>query len=195
MLLNDKSHLPRKKILIPINNHMLYVVWEERARSINRKKSDSKFEDRNNCFWCNCFPGSCAGLLKSRLHESSLQITPQEKKKKTNTEQCETEQEVTSVNLQRNFVTLPRSQRRITYSLSIVRGNILFSYLHLQIWLSQLIKPGEHKRNYSFLSHTELCENISAVFPLDFLPQRTALWNRVTSYICSFTNKHLLGFR
>lgn len=110
----------QEKILIPINNHMLYVVWEERVRSINRKKSDSKFEDRNNCFWCNCFPGSCAGLLKSRLHESSLQITPQEKKKNI-TEQCETEQEVTSVNLQRNFVTLPRSKRRITYSLRIVR--------------------------------------------------------------------------
>lgn len=105
----------QEKLLIPINNHMLYVVWEERARSINRKKSDAKFEDRNNCFWCNCFPGSCAGLLKSRLHESSLQITPQEKKKKKhNTGQCKTEQEVTSVNLQRNFVTLPRSQRRIT---------------------------------------------------------------------------------
>lgn len=64
----------QEKLLIPINNHMLYVFWEERARSINRKKSDSKFEDRNNWFWCNCFPGSCAGLLKSRLHESSLQI-------------------------------------------------------------------------------------------------------------------------
>lgn len=109
----------QEKLLLPINNHMLYVLWEERARSINRKKSDSKSEDRNNWFWCNCFPGSCAGLLKSRLHESSLQIAPQEK---NNTGQCETEQEVTCVNLQRNFVTLPRSQRRIIYSLRIVRG-------------------------------------------------------------------------
>lgn len=171
------------------------MYFEKKGRDLLiGKKSDSKFEDRNNWFWCNCFPGSCAGLLKSRLHESSLQITPQEKKKKNNTGQCEAEQEVTSVNLQRNFVTLPRSQRRIT-SLRIVAGNSLFSYLHLQIWLSQLIKPGEHKGNCSFLSHTELCGNSSAVFPLHFLPQRTELRNRFTSYVCGFTEKHLLGFR